>query len=216
MLTAFFSWGLGRELAPDDNAAAFAAVALATIAWVVLGRPGVEGLVLLGCAVGFARVTARTVGEPARVSDTVVLVVLSLALTAGLGMTAVGIGAALALALDGLLPAPRRVHLPLALVPFAAVVASWVRRGVEVSPAAPYWAIAAGVGVTLAVIVTHPPQTTACDIKKNPVVKSRVQYPVAVNQVTSVWATLTAARVADIAPLWGTLAGVVLGRLRRR
>src|SRR5262245_40547065 len=70
LLTVFFTWALGREAAPDDNPAAFIAVALATAAWVGLGRPEV---LLLACAVGLTRMCSRSVGEPPMIGDTLLL-----------------------------------------------------------------------------------------------------------------------------------------------
>lgn len=210
MLTVFFSWALGRELTPDDNAAAFIGVALSAIAWVVLGRPDV---LLLATAVGFTRLTARTVGEPCMTHDTILVVVLGTVLTLWLGKTAIGIGAALALALDAVLPAPRRFHLPLALVPLAAVAVDIARHGLERHPLGSWrWAFGALTAVTMALIVTYPKPRSTCDMRNQPLAQRRLQAGVFVTGVVALWSTLIEPPAAS-APLWAALAGVALGRL---
>ena len=210
MLTVFFSWALGRELTPDDNAAAFIGVALSAIAWVVLGRPDV---LLVATAVGFTRLTARTVGEPCMPHDTILVVVLGTALTLWLGKTAIGIGAALALALDALLPSPRRFHLPLALAPLTGVVVHLTRHGLERHPLGGWrWAFGALTAVTMALIVTYPKPQSTCDMRHQPLHLRRLQAGLFVTGVMALWSTLVEPPAAS-APLWAALAGVAVGRL---
>jgi hypothetical protein len=210
MLTVFFTWALGRELAPDDNPAAFIGVALSAIAWVALGRPDV---LLVATSVGFSRLTARTVGEPCMMRDTVLVVVLATALTLWLGKTAIGIGAALALALDALLPSPRRLHLPLALVPVTGVVVHLARHGLDRHPLGAWrWAFGALTAVTMALIVAYPKPQSTCDMQHEPLHLRRLQSGVFVTGVMALWSTLVEPPAAA-APLWAALAGVALGRL---
>ena len=85
--TVFFGWAYVRELAPDDDAAAFIAVAIAVITWFVFGP---SDLFLVTGALLFARMVSRTVGPPAKLSDTVLAIGLVAGFTAGGSYLAIG------------------------------------------------------------------------------------------------------------------------------
>jgi hypothetical protein len=124
---AFVSWALGRELLPDDQAAAFVAMAL--------GLPACLLVPDFGLAVGFAtmalaRVVNRSTGLAARVGDSVMvtaLIVWALYATESPWLGAVG---ALAFLLDATLRRPLRRQWLFALVCLAALVAYVVNKGV--------------------------------------------------------------------------------------
>ena len=107
----FGAWALGRELAPDDNPAAFVAVALAFGLFLVLPPPD---LLLLFTTLLLVRIVNRSVGPPAKLTDAVAVTgMVALALHGG-AHAAFAAVAALAFVLDALLPAPRRLHLAFA------------------------------------------------------------------------------------------------------
>lgn len=67
MLTAFAAWALTRELAPDDNGAAFVALALA---WLLNVAFGARLVLLLFVALLLVRMVNRSTGLPLRLLDT--------------------------------------------------------------------------------------------------------------------------------------------------
>jgi hypothetical protein len=213
MAAVFFTWALGREVAPDDNPAAFVAVAIAAAAWIAFGAPD---LWLLAAAVGLVRVVARTIGKPCKISDTAILLCAAIALTLGLDQTAVGIGAALALFLDGVLVEPLRRHLWLAPVPLAAVAVQLLRRGVTFASPLPGWALALAAAAAALAIASQPAPVSRCDLRQEPPPRRRVQAGIAVILVVTLWATLTRDGLAVAAPLWAALAAVAISRLRPR
>lgn len=104
--SAFLAWALTRELAPDDDPAAFVALALAVAALGVVDRPALlpgAALLLL------TRVVNRTVGPPCRPLDTVGAAGLAAWAVAGGGGWPLAAAAALAFGADALLapPGPR-------------------------------------------------------------------------------------------------------------
>lgn len=122
------AWALGRETAPDDQRAAFLALAGGYVA--LLAVPGAS-LSLLFATLMVTRMVARTVGPPPRVLDAIAVLALigwAIASTRSYGVGLVG---AAAFALDGALPGGERrqwgfAALCLALVGF---LAPWAGAG---------------------------------------------------------------------------------------
>ena len=73
MLVAFGSWALARELAPDDNPAAFISMGLAYVVC-LLGFGG--GLLMLFVALALTRILNRSTGLKPRTSDSVIVTLL--------------------------------------------------------------------------------------------------------------------------------------------
>lgn len=94
-------WALGRELAPDDQRAAFVALAATSAAWALM--PAASVLVLFTTLM-LVRVVNRTVGVPARVLDSVIVTCLIAWALHTTGSAGVGVVGALAFALDARLP----------------------------------------------------------------------------------------------------------------
>lgn len=221
-LVVFATWALARDLAPDDDPAAF--VALVPVAAVV--AVGVTPL-LLGplVALGLVRVVNRSVGPPATVLDRVALVVLTFVVAReGYGV-GVGVAAVLAFGLDARLP---ERHLQSWV--FAALAAAATGMGVligepplSVSTPGP-WTLAAIVtaGLLVLVAVTQPaPRSTPDTMPDLPLRRSRVQGGMLVGLVACAPTLLGGdAAVLEWGVLWSACAGVVLGRplhlLRRR
>jgi len=98
-------WALGRELAPDDQVAAFVAMALGLGALAVL--PGAS-VALLFATLMWVRVVNRSVGLPAKTLDGVAVLVLSGWAMASTRSFGVGLLTAGAFALDATLAQPNR------------------------------------------------------------------------------------------------------------
>ena len=121
-LVAFGGWALTRELAPDDNPAAFIAMALAVGALFA----GADSVLLIFIAMFLARVVNRTTGLGPRVIDSVMVAGLACWASFGLGQPLIGLVAAFAFAADGTLADGRRWQfLPSAV---CLVASTWATR----------------------------------------------------------------------------------------
>ncbi len=123
VLAGFGSWALGRELAPDDQAAAFVAMFLAVIMMLFAGPEASSyGLLVLFMTLGLARQVNRTTGLEARVSDSLLLTIL---LALGIYSTAnplIGIAGFVSFALDGYLSKPLRRQWMFAFISIVVMV----------------------------------------------------------------------------------------------
>lgn len=104
-LVLFGSWALARELDPDDNPAAFIGMACAMVVALTVSSPGV---LIVFVTLGLVRIVNRSTGLAARRLDSVVLVVLSVAVIYLTESPLFGVVAALAFILDGSLKDPLR------------------------------------------------------------------------------------------------------------
>ena len=120
---AFGAWAMGRELAPDDQAAAFVAMFMAVIVMLVLG-PGTYnyGLLILFATLGLVRQVNRTTGLEARLSDSLVLLALSLWIIYSDVNPLFGLVAAVSFFMDGYLSKPLRRQWVFALFSAGAFV----------------------------------------------------------------------------------------------
>ena len=100
MLVAFGAWALARELAPDDDAAAFVAMALALAALLYAGSAPVLPLFV---ALLLVRVVNRSTGRPATLVDSVIVTALTGWSTLKLGQPLLGLVGALAFVFDATL-----------------------------------------------------------------------------------------------------------------
>ncbi len=118
-LTVFGCWALGRELAPDDDPAAFIGVALSLTAWWWWPSPS---LLLLFVAVALARVVNRSTGLTARLGDSMIVTALVIWAMVSLQRPLVGLVAALAFVLDAHMADPNRRQWLFAILCVASVV----------------------------------------------------------------------------------------------
>lgn len=100
-LVVFATWALGRDLAPDDDPAAFVALVPAAAVVAVGVTPHLLGPLV---ALGLVRVVNRSVGPPATTLDRVALVVLTFVVAREGHGYGVGLAAVLAFGLDAVLP----------------------------------------------------------------------------------------------------------------
>ncbi len=121
---AFGAWALARELAPDDNPAAFVSMALAFAASLTVASPS---LLLLFATLGMVRIVNRTVGPPARLTDSLVVLGLILATAWITRSPVLPVVGAVAFALDASLEDGTRRQLAFAVL---ALVGAAVALGV--------------------------------------------------------------------------------------
>ncbi len=153
LLLVFSAWALARELAPDDNPAAFVSMAIA-----LFTLPAVTPLsfLLLATTMLLIRIVNRTTGLPARVTDSAAVTLLVFALVYLTGNPVLGFVAAIAFVFDAVLSEPlRRQGIFAALCVLGAAVFLGSSEAVSLVPSQ----IHAGVvlllaGVTLAYAVT--------------------------------------------------------------
>lgn len=214
-LVAFATWALGRDLAPDDDPAAFVAL-LPAAAAVLLG----VNPLLLGplTALALARVVNRSVGLPATPIDRVMVVLLVfLVARDGYGI-GVGLAAALAFGLDAILPERQpRGGLWAGLAVAAAAIGVVVHGRLELTFVAPGpWAIAAMVtaGLFALVTATQPVPRSECDVRPHvPLRRDRVQGGMLVALVMLLPSLAGGdAAVQQWIVGWAACAGVVLTR----
>lgn len=221
-LVGFLTWALTREMSPDDNPAAFVALALAVLVWT---RMGSLSFLILAGAMGPARVVNRTTGRGTEVSDTVAVAVLG-ALLSWTVHWSVGLATTFALVADALLPAPTEVdcrtrHLTGAGLVGASTVAQLLVQGLAFRLPAhlPVFATVAGLGWLVA--LTLPAPRSVGDVDARPLSRIRVRLGTA---LVMLMVTLTAVdaryEMEPSAALWAAVAGMVLGYpialLRRR
>ena len=118
-LVVFACWALGRELAPDDNSAAFVGAALSFIALWWWPSPS---LLLLFTALALSRIVNRSTGLTARLGDSVIVTALVVWSMVSLQNPLAGVAAALAFMLDARLADPNRRQWLFAAICLTAVV----------------------------------------------------------------------------------------------
>lgn len=130
-LAIFVAWALARELDPDDHSAAFISLGLGLLVALATGSPG---LLTAFAALGLVRVVNRSTGLAARKSDSVLLLVLSIATIYWTASPLFGAVAALAFAFDGSLRDPLRHQWVFALVSLGGTVVYMVDHDLGLGP----------------------------------------------------------------------------------
>ena len=152
-LVVFVCWALGREMAPDDNSAAFVGTVLAFIA--LWWWPSAS-LLLLFTALALSRIVNRSTGLTARLGDSVIVTALVIWTMVSLQSPLAGVAAALAFLLDARMVDPNRRQWWFAAVCLTAVVVQvWLMGGANLGVAfrpEPQYVIAAAI-ILLAVLV---------------------------------------------------------------
>jgi hypothetical protein len=125
-MAVFLAWALGRELLPDDQAAAFVAMALGLLGCLFVPE---LGLITAFTTMALVRIVNRSTGLAARLGDSVLvtcLTVWALYATSSPWLGAVG---ALAFLLDAVLHQPLRRQWLFALACLAGQIAYVMGRG---------------------------------------------------------------------------------------
>lgn len=122
----FVAWALGRELLPDDQAAAFVVMALGLLACLFVPQPG---LAIAFATMALARILNRSTGLAARVGDSVLVTGLTAWALYATNSPWLGAVGALAFLLDGTLRRPLRRQWLFALLCLAALIAYVASHG---------------------------------------------------------------------------------------
>jgi hypothetical protein len=213
----FLGWAIGRELDPDDPAAASVAAGVA-FALAFVGDPylAVGGLLLIA-----TRVVARTTGRPPQPIDLVILpAAAGYVATRPAGALAV---AALALALTGdrMLPGKtpaRNVAAGIAVIAVGAV-AALVAGGLPEwsSPSIVNWAIVAGGVAAAGLSLTIPDPVSLGDYTDERLHHVRTQAArVLALSLATAYVAMGAAGITGLTPVWSAFLGAATTAVRRR
>ena len=221
MLVAFGSWALARELAPDDNPAAFVSMALAFLVYLL--NPG-GSILLLFVALALSRILNRSTGLAPRLSDSVVVTLLAAWAAYKLDSPLIAAVAAVAFILDTLLPGVQRRQWPFAIGSLAVAVILAAQQGLKIAaPAIPSSSDALITPLVLLaflfVIYSMKSVESAGDVDGKPLVLMRVRTGMIITLLlgllfffgTSGQPGLAALLVATMA---GILSGYVLRNIR--
>ena len=118
-LIVYCSWALARELDPDDHVAAFISLAIALFAALTVASPGI---LIVFATLGLVRIVNRSTGLAARQLDSVIVMLLAIAVIYSVQSPYFGLVAALAFILDGSLKEPLRRQWIYALVCFGGTI----------------------------------------------------------------------------------------------
>lgn len=130
-LLIFVAWALARELDPDDSSAAFVSLGFGLVVALALDSPGV---LTAFATLGLMRLVNRSTGLAARMSDSVLLMLLAIAVIYWTGSPLFGGVAALAFALDGSLKEPLRHQWMFVLVSLGGMVVYMVDHEIGLGP----------------------------------------------------------------------------------
>ncbi|MDJ0916829.1 MAG: hypothetical protein QNJ05_03630 [Woeseiaceae bacterium] len=209
LLVGFVSWALTRELAPDDDAAAFLALFIAWPVSLFLGPSSV----LLGFAVLFlVRIVNQSTGLSARPFDTVSVLGLSVFAAYSMDLPLLLIVAGLAFIADALLPNGAKLHYVAAGV--CAGAFSWLGIDSIVSTDQSYelWAGFAAITIACSLVMAntrHP--VSVCDVRPDKLIAVRVNAGLGIGLLAGVQFLLTAGASAwATTPLFACLVAVPL------
>ncbi|MDT8320936.1 MAG: hypothetical protein RQ826_10470 [Xanthomonadales bacterium] len=125
-LIGFGTWALAREFDPDHDAAAFIAMAVGFLTAIFVDGPGI---LLLFATLGLVRMVNRSTGLTARMSDSVILLLLTILIIYTTNSPLFGLAAGLAFILDGSLREPLRSQWVFGLISMGATVVYLVDHG---------------------------------------------------------------------------------------
>ncbi len=216
-LTALVAWALTRELAPDDNSAAFVALAFA---WFMNVAFGARLVLLLFVALLLARMVNRTTGLPLRPLDTLGVVGFCTWAAISTQQPLIFLVMALAFALDAALEKPLRRHYVAAVA--CLPVFAWMLIGstdvVADDLTVRDWSMigAFALGVFLFVAM-NPKPVSYCDTSPERLDRVRVNAGLVVGFLLAVQALLTSGRSAWLeTPIWACMIAVLLSFVARQ
>lgn len=225
-VTVFLAWALGRELDPDVNRTAFIAVGFAVAVWAVLGT---SDLWITAVTVALTRIVNRTVGPPAKLTDSAIVAGVIVFAVLWVGHWTLALAAAIAFALDAMLPEGRKRQLVfggIMLLVFAVAVLSPGALGVAspVTVAMPIFPLGVGALVLVLVcayalaVLTLPPVESSCDLPGHILRHRRVQGGMIIALIVAVLAQFEgqAAQAVAAPTLLGVLTATVLARVLPR
>lgn len=211
MLVAFVAWAVTRELAPDDDRAAFVAMALALAALFFVGAGSV---LILFVALLLIRIVNRSTGLPARLFDSASVAGLTIWAAFALGQPLLSLVGAVAFAADAVLEGGRRWQLGPAAACLAAfaVISMTEPFPVAANLAAGEWAFVAVVAAAyvLATLGIRHVRSVG-DVGGAPLSPTRVRIGMAIGLLVAAQSLVAdgGAALSD-SPLWACLAAVPL------
>ena len=221
-LITLLSWAATRELSPEDNPAAFLAVALALACW---PRVGEQSLLTLAAVLMASRLVNRSTGKAAEQADSALVTGL-FAWTAWTISWALGVVGALALILDARVPtsgsqARHRRHFGYALALVGVVVARVIVGIAPLQLPAHLPVFGAIAGVTTLAALLYPQPSCVGDVDQAPLSRTRVRLGLGLGVLAAVLLSLdSGVRLQAVASLWACVLAVPLGlpivALRRR
>jgi hypothetical protein len=216
---AFGSWALARELAPDDEPAAFLSMAFAFATFLAVGSPS---LLLLFTCLFLVRVVNRTSGLAARISDSIIVAALTLWTMHATHSPLLGALGALAFVFDATLRDPlRRQWIFAGLCLTGAGL--WVARfgtGLD-DPTAPAGTELSLVGIVTIVYVASRMRTRTVesrgDVTGVTLSLARVRAGMLIGLLVAVQAlAIGSAGLGVASAVWATLAGAGIAGLRMK
>lgn len=210
-LLVFVAWALCREIAPDDQPAAFIAVSVVIALWGFGHRPELLGGFALVTAV---RVASRSTGVVPTLADSIGLVLLA-AYAVWYGDWPVGLAVAIGLLANSALRPRDWRTIPFAATLIGIVAVTWSRRPPALDLHLGTWDwVVAGVVVAFALMTLgqEPPRSKQ-DVGGAMLSKPRVQAGMAVVAIAAAGSLLrTDVDGPATAAMWAAMLGAVLGR----
>lgn len=219
VIAAFGGWALGRELEPDDQSAAFVSMAFVVLICLLLSPADAAwSLLVLITTLGLVRQVNRTTGLQARMSDSVVLMVLMLAVTYGTYNPFFPLAAAVSFALDGYLANPLRRQIVFALLALGGTVVYMVDHDLGLSAYAAPQSLAQWMAALFAVwfglnILLKRHCSSRCDVGARPLNVGRVRGGMLVATVVLIQGLPSVSEVALVA---AAIAGLCISSGLRR
>ncbi len=218
MLVTFGAWALARELAPDDNPAAFICMVLAFLVYLL--SPG-SSILLLFVALALSRILNRSTGLAPRMSDSLVVTLLAGWAAYSLDSPLIAAVAALVFILDTMLAGPEKRQWPFAIFSLVIVVILTIQHGLILElPALPAAADDLLTPLVLLVfilsVVSMKTVESAGDIDGKPLLLNRVRWGmIAVLLLAAIFLFTGPGHAATAALLVATMAGIPAGGVLR-
>ena len=212
-VTVFVTWAFAREIDPQEQLSAFVAVGLMSIALFVVDVG--FNLLVMFYLMSMLRILNRTVGLPATLPDSVLLLLF----TGFVGLTGNWIYAmmgATVFLLDSLLPDRDRKHLLFAGLATVIMIVAFVTQNNLLNPMLPTIDFIVGILIVTLIFIpviwnTKQLKVTA-DATKEPLVSIRVQAAQVIAILFGYHVALWQGNqgILEFLPLWLTIAGVAL------
>ena len=209
-LAVFSGWALAREIAPDDNPAAFISMTLVLLTLIFVPS---ASLLPVFTAIMLARILNRSVGVPANLLDSIAVTLLAVWAAYSAGHPGPALVAGAGFCLDALLVAPQRRQLF-----FAAVCVGGAGLGLigslrpsQVS-AVPFTlpVIIIALGYLMVILLTRTVRSVA-DLTGKPLDVNRVRAAMAVVWLMGVQGALSGSIASSQSIIiWAVLAGVLI------
>ncbi len=211
--SVFYVWAMSREIDPQEQLSAFVSAILMTIAVFVLDIR--FNLIVLFYIMSMSRIVNRSVGLPALINDSIILLVFTGAVSI-LGSWVYGLIGVLAFLLDSRLPDRDPKHLVFAGLSLVIMgIAFFIQSGqfAIIMPSTEYLiAMIITTLISIPLIVKSSQVDVVCDITGEPIIAVRVQALQVLVLVIAYFIAVMQGNtgVLDFLPLWVSIAGVSL------